>query len=161
MIQRYLDASRATYELFRPWLPHISIAIIVGHVLFSILNVVQEQSESFQLRACAILVMLPYALCSFIEKANRESELHRFFLLAVFLTGPLFLLAGLLNELRAPNPDIVVVIRREYEFLASFGVFLLASVDLLVAFLIGTLLSALVFLIAVLSIPLSFKIFRR
>jgi len=45
----------------------------------------------------------------------------------------MFLLSGLFLELGAVSPDLVVVIRREFEFIAVFGIVLLASADLIVA----------------------------
>jgi len=157
MLERYFEASRGTYDLFRPWLPHISLVIVIGHIGFSSLNVVQNQTESFWLRGFAIFVMLPYVFCHLLERFSGTSFLRNLFLLAIFATGPLFLLAGLFNELKEPLPDIVVVIRREFEFLASFGIFILASIDLIVALWIGFVLSTLVFLIAALLIPISWE----
>ncbi len=148
MVRRYLDASSGTYDLFRSWLPLISIVIVLGHLGFCMLNLLQNQSESFWLRGIAILAMLPYVACKQIEMMNGAAFLRSIFLFAIFTTGPLFLLAGLFNELRNPNPEVVVVVRREFEFLASLGVFLLASVDLVVALWIGFVLSIIVILAA-------------
>lgn len=157
MVRRYLEASRATYDLFRSWLPQISIIIILGHIGFSWLNIIQAQSESFLLRGLAILVIAPYVICGLAERFGGAIILRSVFLVAIFLTGPLFLLAGLFNELQKPTPDVVVVIRREFEFLASLGVFLLASVDLVIALWISFALTTAVILVASLSLPVSWE----
>ncbi|MBT7334626.1 MAG: HAMP domain-containing histidine kinase [Gammaproteobacteria bacterium] len=130
---QYISASEDTYQRFSPWIRFIAIAGITVHILLHFSNKVLGESEPSILRFTAIGLLSLYFLGHRLDKRNFTEILKRNFLLALIITGPLFLLAGYFLELTQAYPKETILMRRAFEFIAVLGAVLLASTDILIA----------------------------
>ena len=147
LFQKYNSASLETYELFRPWLPIVASLFALFHIAHYFINILTGVSEPVILRVLAVTLTVTFALCAVFERTRLSVTLKRTFLLALTLVGPVFLFGAWLNELSSTKPNLVTLIRSQYEFAAAFGLLILASASITVATALTLVLCCLLFLI--------------
>ena len=126
-------ASIDTYSRYAPRIRPLAWLLAAIHVFFWLLNNFSGESESTHLR----IIALGAALLLTIDTKKVSNKLglwiQRATLPAIVISGPAFLLSGLLLEINQTTPDSQIIFRRQYEFVAALGMVLLISTDILAA----------------------------
>lgn len=114
-----LGLSKVSEQTFDRLDSRLLIIPIFLHFLFWGLNTYFEYSESTWLRLLAIAVFLPFPLMNVFPVALQQT-LKKLFFVSLSVTGPGFLIGTLLLELGQAEPDQLVIVRRQYQILATF-----------------------------------------
>ena len=119
------SASFATYRQLSPWVPYLALMIVALHSFFYFATHQTGESDSLTARIVAIAAVVPFAFPK--PPAFARRWLIPLLIPAITLTGPGFLFFAWLLELSQPEPDLLVVVRRQYELLAAVFLLLLTS----------------------------------
>ena len=122
------QSSSDTYENLGEWIPIACLLVLAIHPIFWAGNQYFGESEPTIARCIAILSLLPYVFNTQLASQQVKKHLKKFLFLTMAVSGPGFLLSGILIELSVESPDIQIILRRQYEFAgATIACLLLSS----------------------------------
>ncbi|NKC01779.1 MAG: hypothetical protein GKR90_25220 [Pseudomonadales bacterium] len=144
-----LDTSVATYDQLYPRIRRLATLLAAVHIFFYVLNNVTNESESTELRLAAFITAALLTIDAKRISTQYAIFLKRLRLPCVIVSGPVFLLCGLLLELNQQTPDDHVILRRQYELVAAVAMVLLMSAEILPAIVLILGASGVVLLVGV------------
>jgi len=108
----------------------------------------------------AIMAMLPFILLPWLEKYGGSKLVSAMTLPCFAVSGPAILLAGLTLEISQPEPDLLLVYRRIYEFVAAFAILIIVSKDAPIGAAIGAVISVVTALAYWIALPIDVAVLK-
>ncbi|MEM7099297.1 MAG: HAMP domain-containing sensor histidine kinase [Pseudomonadota bacterium] len=131
-----LSCSRTTYVQNRNWVRPLIATIVFIHFSYAILVAQFGESDVLWLRALDVALLAPYLFLKDNEATPCGVFFVNSFVPVLCFAGPSFLVAAILIEGAQTIPSADVLLPRQYELLATLGLFLVFCSHRLAAFLI-------------------------